>query len=784
MGPFLSILLIFSITLGVSLLVIPLIIKLSVKFSLTDKAGKRKRHKREVSTLGGVIIYFAFMVSYFVFLDPESISGYFMNPIAFSLLFITGLYDDIYPLNASKKFFFQIVSAILLVYFADIHHSSYFTQLAVNEEIVKVVSVIFIVFIINAYNLVDGVNGLSAMLSMVAISGFGIWFLAAGFQPLAYVCFSISASIFGFLRYNLINTRIFLGDNGSMFLGLIVAFLSTLFIQYNQNLPNEAPFKLIAPFGVALAAMAIPILDTIKLFLMRSVYLLKSPFKADRNHLHHLLLRLKLSHAQISLLLTGITIVFLLFSYSIQRVGNTSILIIISLMYVALLMTLDYFIFNRYRKNLHKRTVFNEAIRIKEGLKNPLLYEFFFALSFFVLAVAIPFHRVSTSIPTVLIWASLLALFIRHTINRRLSFLSVVKDETSKFFKHPYSILVLLFVVFYTVHFIVFPTDGNISLSLKYMLLIYWIPLFELRKVINIKPSYILKAYIYGCFGFSFFILYHAFFSYQKLGWNAFFYSDLLSHVKANPITHSLYFNLAIIFIAGSFRTLKTKIWKLIHLFMLMFFVFMIILFNSKIGFIGLMISISASVFYLIKSNKNRIILIISSMFLASLSYLYVPFVQDRIDGFVLRIEKHDELHMMYKLPRLIVWEESIKVIKENWLWGTGVGNSMSTLEKQYAAINYQKGIERRFNTHNQFFEITLQTGIFGLISFVALLAYCFLVAFKNRSMIYLLFLSIILLYMLVESLFETQMGMVAFAFFNALFMSSFGKNKMDLEIE
>ncbi|MEX0811438.1 MAG: O-antigen ligase family protein [Chitinophagales bacterium] len=755
---------------------IPIIIKFSKKFDVKEKAGGRKRHKKEISMLGGVPIYIVFILSNLFFWEPSNPLPQIFVLLAFSLLFLTGLYDDIKPLNAAKKFFFQILSAALLVYFADVHHSSYFTQLAISDEIVKIISLVFIVFIINAYNLIDGINGLSAMLSVVAIMCFGVWFYAAGFENNAYICFAMSASILVFLKFNLFNTKIFLGDNGSMLMGLSIAYFSILFIQYNQNLGSETSLKLISPFGLAIAAMSIPIMDTLRLFTLRIFYLQKSPFKADRNHLHHLLLRLGLSHIQISLLLSGLSALLIIFALSVQNIGNTGIVFVIILTYIALLIALDYFIFNQYRKKLPKKTVFNEAIKIKEELNNPMVYEFFFALSFFILAISIPFHRVSTSIPTILILFSFVLLIISNFIRKRQDFHIIFKSESLKFLKHPYSILVLLVVIYYTIHYLVFPTKGGNSLSLKFLILIFWLPFFELRKIINIKPEIILRSYVYGCFGFSIYILYHAFFSFHKLGWEAFFYSDLLSHVKANPITHSLYFNLAIIFLSVNFHKLKNKIWQYIHLAILFVLISMVVLFGSKLGYVALFLSLATAVFFICKSKLQRLTVVSIIAIYALFGYYQVPFLNNKVDNLIWQITNHENISIENRLPRSIIWHEAIVQIKENWLFGTGVGNSMNVLEKRYKLIDYKKGIKNRYNCHNQFLENFLQTGIFGFLSLLLIFIYCFNVAFKNKSKTYLLFLATIILYMMAESLFETQMGMVAFAFFNALFISSFAK--------
>lgn len=743
---------------------------------MLDVAGKRKRHKNNISTLGGVPIFIAFATTALIFDPFEDVYTKAVVMGAFLLLFITGLYDDLKPLGASVKFIMQFVAAIMLVYLADVHHSSYFTHLAIHDELIKIISVVFIVFIINAYNLIDGINGLSAMLSMAALLGFGCWFFLAGLEKYAFICFATSGAIIAFLRFNLLKTKIFLGDNGSMLLGLLLAYLSTLFIQYNQNLPENTTFKMISPFGVAFAAMNVPIMDTLRLFAMRTFYLEKSPFKADRNHLHHLLLRLGLTHLQISVFLTFFTLTVLFFAFTTQSIGNTGITLAILLIYISFLLALDYIIYQQYRKKFSKKTVFNEALRIRQELKEPMFYEFFFAFTLLILAVSIPYHRISASIPTFVLFLTFTFLIVMNLIRRKNIFWQNFKKETLLFLKIPYTRIILLFLLFYTIHYFIFPTESSISLSVKLLLLIYWIPLYELRKIINIKPAFILRAYTYGCFGFAVFTFYHSVFSFHKLGWDTFFFNNLLDHVKAIAITHSLYFNLAILFTAFHFHKLKSSRWKALHLLLLLTFVLMVVLFGSIVGYLVLLIVGIAGISFLFKSYLKRSIAIIAASSILVLSFSFVPQLQEKLHQNAYQLDISNRNYEKLGLQRKLVWQESVDLIKENWMWGVGVGNAMNSLKEEYHKIGYQRGTQQKFNAHNQFLETFLQTGIIGFILLVLLIFYCFVKAFQHRNIEYGLFLFVILIYMQVESLFETQMGMVAFAFFNALFLSSFDK--------
>lgn len=766
---------------GLSFVFIPALIYVSNKINLLDVSGGRKRHKESVSVLGGVSIFITFIISFLLFSNyPDSINLYVI--VAFCILFFVGLFDDVRPLNAYGKFLFQFIVAVLIVYFADIHFVSFFSYFGLASWVIKLFTIVFIVFVINAYNLVDGINGLSATLALIPIFGMGVWFLLVDNDGLAFISFATTASILAFLRYNLFNTKIFLGDNGSMLLGLAVAFFSIQLLQTNNELSNINNFKLVSPFGIIIAGMAIPVFDTVRLFFIRPFYFNKSPFKADRNHLHHLLTRLKLSHLQSTFILGAIAFGIFIFAFFAQNLGNVAVLFIASITCLAILLTLDYFIFNYYRKGLAKKTVFNEALKLREELGNPLIYEFLFGFSFFILAIAIPFHRVSSSIPTILIMLSFFIMLVRKMMVLKKDFIVVIKNGAFDFFRNTYSIIVLLFIVFYLAHSLIF--SGNIfqNFTIKILLFLYWVTLFQLEKIINIKPRYLITAYLFGCASFSFFILFNSLLEFRTLSWDTFFYNELLDHVKANPINHSLYFNLAIIFIGNNYRFLNNKLWKVTYFLMLLLFILMVILCGSKIGYGVLILSTLTSFFYIVRTWKLRVLSFIFTIVLLSFAYFQVDYVHKKVKGFRWQIEKHEKIPLDHRLPRSIIWPEATDLIKENFWIGVGIGKSVDALVYKYEIIGYDKGVRERFNAHNQFIETFLQTGVFGFLLLVLFFVYGYFIAIKNRNVLYTIFLSIIILYMLVESLFETQMGMVAFAFFNALFLSALSVNKKEKE--
>jgi len=259
------------------------------------------------------------------------------NFIAASILvFFIGLKDDVYLISPTKKFLGQLLAIFLLTYQGDFQLNTLQGLMGI-QELHPVLSTAFtyltFLVIINAFNLIDGVDGLAAMLGIIAGLFFGISFLVANDWPYAILGFSIVFGLIGFLFYNFSPARVFMGDTGSLFLGLVLAVLSIRFIRTDYS--SFVDLKITATGALAFAAVFIPIMDTLRVFLIR-IYKGMSPFERDINHLHHILLHKGYSHAQISFILTISSVVFVTLAYLLQPFGIN--VIISSLLLLGLLL--------------------------------------------------------------------------------------------------------------------------------------------------------------------------------------------------------------------------------------------------------------------------------------------------------------------------------------------------------------------------------------------------------------------------------------------------------------
>lgn len=395
----------------------------------------------------------------------------------------------------------------------------------------------------------------------------------------------------------------------------------------------------------------------------------------------------------------------------------------------------------------------------------------FFIFSVLLLVFTIPYHRVSSSIPSIILLFSLVLLLANESSFRD-------KFFYKKILLNPYFILnTLLILVYILVHFI-HPFGSKPGINLLILVPLYFVCFFIYFKLAPQNISLIIKTYLLGLSLFSIFILIIAATNYSLIGYKSFLYIELLKPIKANPITHSMFYNLGIVLVGFQFKKAKTSKSKWIYTFLLLFFVLMVGLCAAKIGYIILIISTLGALNMMIRS-----ILIKSMSFILFLGILYfsyekLPFLHQKIDGFIWQLKNGEKLSMDDQLPRSIIWPLATNIITENSVIGLGVGNTRAALVEAYKKIEYKKGIENEFNAHNQFLETSLEVGISGLILLILQLLYCIYMALKNHSFHYLIISIIFIGYLLIESLFGSQMGIVSFGVFNAVFIAYYNLNK------
>jgi UDP-N-acetylmuramyl pentapeptide phosphotransferase/UDP-N-acetylglucosamine-1-phosphate transferase len=231
-------------------------------------------------------------------------------------------------LSASKKFIGQIIAASILIHLGGIRFDSMhglFGIEGVSEGFGLALSYLTIIVVINSFNLIDGVDGLASSLGILSMLVFGIYFFIINQQAYALLSFSMAGSLVAFLIFNHQPARIFMGDSGSLMIGLLNSFLVIKFINVANSPLVAVPVQ--SAVAVGFAILMVPLLDTLRVFSIR-IFKGRSPFTPDRNHVHHLLLDRGLSHAAVTITCVGINIAFIAMAFLGKSMGPNYLLLI------------------------------------------------------------------------------------------------------------------------------------------------------------------------------------------------------------------------------------------------------------------------------------------------------------------------------------------------------------------------------------------------------------------------------------------------------------------------
>ena len=302
----------------------PNLIKVAkLKRLVDDPEDPRKIHHRSVPTIGGVMIYFVILTNGFFWLSlgetpsRESFQQYSVLLTCMTVVFTMGLKDDLTGMSASKKLIVHLIAGALLVTVGGFRIEG-FGGLFGIEEMPETISTIFSLFvyivIVNAWNLIDGIDGLAGGYSAIAMAAFSAWFLLTGQIPAAILSLTILGATLGFLVFNFAPARIFLGDCGSLVLGVVGYALATNVIQTPGEAIPEVFSQLSRP-TLAMAILAYPLVDTLRVFFLRAIRGI-SPFHPDQNHMHHRLMMKYKSHRKTAIFVYFYSFVFIGLAFS------------------------------------------------------------------------------------------------------------------------------------------------------------------------------------------------------------------------------------------------------------------------------------------------------------------------------------------------------------------------------------------------------------------------------------------------------------------------------------
>lgn len=309
-------------------MIIPSLIKIARSKNLVDAPDERKIHIRPIPSLGGIAIYAGFAIALCLFWPESGSLKDFQSIICASLIiFLLGLKDDLVGTSPKKKFAGEILACVVIIFKQDLLIRSFYGLFGLGSIppiLALILTLLTAVLIINAYNLIDGIDGLGASLGILSLGAFGIFFYHVGQYEYAIVAAALVGSLLGFLIHNKFPASIFMGDTGSLLVGLINAMFALKFMELVADIPNNGIYSVNNCPVAAISIIFVPLFDAVRVFTVR-ILKGKSPFAPEKNHIHHMLLTLGLGHTSIAILLTTSNLLVIYLAWHFTDINPTSL---------------------------------------------------------------------------------------------------------------------------------------------------------------------------------------------------------------------------------------------------------------------------------------------------------------------------------------------------------------------------------------------------------------------------------------------------------------------------
>lgn len=321
------------------------VFKMAILKDFVDKPNQRSSHKGSVPNIGGIVVFLAFLCSFLLFARfPER--GEFQYILLGSILiFLIGVYDDLLEISPRKKVKGEMLGALVLLvgggfYLTNLH--GLFGFYHITPWIGLPLTFIGLVGLINAINLIDGIDGLCSGVALMDCLFFGIWFYSCGQIEYALLCGILSAAIIPFFFINVFGKRskMFMGDSGALMVGFLLGVMAIKFCEADVNLNGMCSVS--AAPAVVFSVLAIPVLDTLRLFASRWMRG-KSPFSPDKRHFHHKLLTIYGGvHKKATFTLLFLNLIFIVLGIIGRNWANELLILVDIVLFAVLFYVIDY----------------------------------------------------------------------------------------------------------------------------------------------------------------------------------------------------------------------------------------------------------------------------------------------------------------------------------------------------------------------------------------------------------------------------------------------------------
>lgn len=316
---------------------------------INDEPCNRSSHLRPTPTAGGIYFYFSLVFSIFYLKVFYTFPHGTLLIVCLSTLLLIGVLDDLISVKPRVKLFAQFVIAFLIMFLYQFHsfnlHGA-FNIFEFHYLLTYLFIVFFIIGYINAFNLIDGIDGLAGFYAILAFSSLSIIFLLNADYFNFGLCMAGIGALISFLRFNLSKTtKLFMGDTGSLVLGFLITYFC-IDILYTARMPSSLIAKSNVIF-LLFSILFLPVFDTFRVMTIRLLEK-RNVFKADRNHIHHLLIdKYHFSHLKATLTICSYNLLYITLNFVMMELYQWRVLVIVNFIFVLATLLL----INRLKKN-------------------------------------------------------------------------------------------------------------------------------------------------------------------------------------------------------------------------------------------------------------------------------------------------------------------------------------------------------------------------------------------------------------------------------------------------
>lgn len=308
----------------ITTLVFPKVLRFAKKHRIVDNPNARKLQRYPTPVLGGVAVYLGILMGYLMVASYQPEPIIFWALMAMTIMMIIGIWDDLSDLSTVFRFLIEIALIVFMIFVSGIYVDNFHGLWEIhqlNEMAGITLSVVAGVGIINAVNMIDGIDGYVSGYCMQACLCFGALFWIVDEPIMTSMALVVAASLLPFFFHNVfgVKSKMFIGDGGSMMLGVLMALFVLVILSSKSNckiLENNN----VSLVAFTLAVMCIPVFDTLRVMTLR-IFRGYSPFQSDKTHLHHLFIDMGFSHLGAALTILSINMSIVLIWLAVWMAG-------------------------------------------------------------------------------------------------------------------------------------------------------------------------------------------------------------------------------------------------------------------------------------------------------------------------------------------------------------------------------------------------------------------------------------------------------------------------------